>query len=105
MLGLLFSAGCQIDQRSTEIRTDEQMLEVTFENDRARDLFNGIVHNTERTSSRTGGIGIGPVSAGVRQEKLSFNAHCNELIRKVDVNGDLVITQREAEDYYNLIRN
>ena len=36
---IFLCCGCSINKSSTEIRTDEQMLEVSFENDRTKGLL------------------------------------------------------------------
>jgi len=102
---LVCSGGCQIAQSTTEIRSEEQMLNVSYENDRARELFLEIVNGTEPASRKVSGLGGGPFSVGAHYEELSFNAHCNEHIRKMDTNGDLMITQQEAETYYKSIED
>ncbi|MBN1125393.1 MAG: hypothetical protein JXA82_10320 [Sedimentisphaerales bacterium] len=97
---LIWCGGCQIDQRTTEIRSDEQMLKVSYENDRARELFETVIHGTQPETEKVKGVVLGPFSMGARYERLSFNAHCNEHVRKMDTNGDLVITEQEAQTYY-----
>ncbi|MBN1816005.1 MAG: hypothetical protein JW828_01505 [Sedimentisphaerales bacterium] len=102
---VVWCGGCQIDQRTTEIRPDEQMLKVSYENDRARELFETIIYGTPREATKVAGVVLGPVSMGARYEELSFNAHCNEHIRKMDTNGDLTITEQEAQSYYTSIES
>lgn len=62
-----------------------------------------IVQGAECESTKVGGLGGSPFSIGARYEELSFNAHCNEHIRKMDTNGDLVISEQEARAYYGSI--
>ena len=97
---LLSLCGCQIHQTATEIRTDEQMLDVSYENEKARALFASIVHGTERETHVKARIGSRVVSLGSRSKTVAFNAHCNDHIRAMDRNADLVISQREATEYY-----
>jgi len=105
ILAGLGCGGCQIAQSTTEVRSGEQMLDISYENDQARELFRKIVNETEPERWKVRGLGGGPLSVGAHYEELSFNAHCNEHIRKMDTNGDLVITQQEAEMYYQSIES
>lgn len=95
--------GCTIFKTGTEIRTDEQMLEVSFENDEARKILNTIIYETKREDKEVVRIGIPFFSVYSRYERLAFNAHCNDHIRAMDKNGDLFITVNEAESYYKAI--
>jgi len=97
---IVLCCGCTIFNSGTEIRTDEQMLEVSFENDKARDLLNTIIYETKREDKEVVRIGIPFFSVYSRYERLAFNAHCNDHIRAMDKNGDLLITLHEAEIYY-----
>jgi len=102
-LVLLLFCGCRINQKSTEIRTEEQMLNVSFENQRAEDLFDTIILQTEREDKLIARVGVPLVSIHSRYERVAFNAHCNDHITKMDTNGDLLITEQEAEAYYKSI--
>jgi len=75
------------------------MLPVSFENARAEELFAKAVNTTygkERTVER---VGLPFFSLHSRNEVLSYNANCNDHIRKMDVDGNLTITEREAQSY------
>ena len=100
---IILCCGCSINNSSTEIRTDEQMLEVSFENDRAKDLFNTIIYETKREWKEVARGGIPIFSVYSRHERLAFNAHCNDHIRAMDKNSDLFITVHEAELYYKAV--
>jgi len=101
---LAVSSGCQVINTGTETRMDEQMLRVSFENAQAEDLFAKIIYGTERETHAKKRIGSPSVSLYSRTETVAFNAHCNDHIRAMDKNLDLVISQKEAEDYYRSLR-
>ena len=92
--------GCQLMKTGTEIRTEEQMLDVSYENERAEELFGTIVNNTKREENVKAQIGFPTFSLYSRSETVAFNAHCNDHIRAMDKNTDLIISQNEAEQYY-----
>ena len=92
--------GCQLMKTGTEIRTEEQMLDISYENDKTEELFNTIVHNTEREENVKARIGFPSFSLYSRYETVAFDAHCNDHIRAMDKNTDLIISQNEAEQYY-----
>jgi hypothetical protein len=100
---IVLCCGCTICKTGTEIRTDEQMLDVSFENDRAKDLFNTIIYETKREDKEIVRIGIPFFSVYSRYERPAFNAHCNDHIRAMDKNGDLFITLHEATIYYKTV--
>ena len=100
---LAVSSGCQVINTGTETRMDEQMLKVSFENAQAEDLFAKIIYGTERESHAKKRIGSPSVSLYSRTETVAFNAHCNDHIRAMDKNSDLLISQKEAEDYYRYL--
>jgi len=100
---IVLCCGCSINNSSTEIRMDEQMLDVSFENDRAKDLFNSIIYETKREWKEVARVGIPFFSVYSRYERPAFNAHCNDHIRATDKNGDLFITVHEAELYYKAV--
>jgi len=100
---IVLCCGCSINKSSTEIRTDEQMLDVSFENDRAKDLFNTIIYETKREYKEITRIGIPFFSVYSRYERPAFNAHCNDHIRAMDKNVDLFITVNEATIYYKTV--
>jgi hypothetical protein len=95
--------GCQLVNTGTEIRTDEQMLNVSFENAKAQEVFAAIIYGSERETHVTTRIGIPSASLYSRNQTVAFNAHCNDHIRAMDKNADLLITQQEAEDYYRML--
>ena len=98
---IILCCSCTIFKTGTEIRTDEQMLEASFENDEARKFLNTIIYETKREDKEVVRIGIPFFSVYSRYERLAFNAHCNDHIRAMDKNGDLFITLHEATTYYN----
>ena len=95
--------GCQVYNTGTETRMDEQMLNVSFENDTARELFAAIIHGTERETRTTARVGSPSLSAYSHTETVAFNAHCNDHIRAADKNADLLITEKEAADYHRYL--
>ncbi|MGD2095282.1 MAG: hypothetical protein PVH77_09780 [Phycisphaerales bacterium] len=97
--------GCQINQRAAEVRTDEQMLNVSFENRRAEDLFDTIIRKTERANRQIARVGVPLLSVYSRYERVAFNAHCNDHITKMDTDGDLFITEQEVKAYYKSIKH
>jgi hypothetical protein len=103
LLVAAFGGGCQMVNRGTEVRMNEQMLQVRFENARAEELFRAIIYGSERKTRTTARVGLPLVSLYSRSETVAFNAHCNDHIRAMDSNADLVISQKEAEDYYRLL--
>ena len=100
---IVLCCSCTIHKSSTEIRTDEQMLEVSFENDKTKDLLNTIIYETEREYKEVTRIGIPFFSVHSHYERPAFNAHCNDHIRAMDKNGDLFITLNEATNYYKTV--
>jgi hypothetical protein len=101
---IALSAGCQAYNTGTETRMDEQMLDVSFENARAEALFGEIVRNTERQTHVKSRLGTSSLSLYSRGETVAVNAHCNDHIRAMDTDGDLLITECEAEQYYETLR-
>lgn len=93
--------GCQINNRTEEIRSDEQMLEVTFENERAEVLFVKAVKTTYGDVQNAKRIGVPGLSLYSRGETVAWNANCNDRIRQMDTDGDLVITEQEAASHYD----
>jgi hypothetical protein len=79
------------------------MLEVSYENDKAKDLLNIIIYETKREYKEVVRIGIPFFSIYSRYERPAFNAHCNDHIRAMDKNGDLFITVNEAKLYYKAV--
>jgi hypothetical protein len=103
-LFVALSSGCQVVNTGTETRMDEQMLNISFENDQAEELFGRIVSGTDRETHVKKRIGTPSASLYSRTETVAFNAHCNDHIRAMDKNSDLVISQKEAEDHYRALR-
>ncbi len=79
------------------------MLKVSFENAEAERLFAKIIYGTDQETQVKKRVGTPSVSLYSRSETVAFNAHCNDHIRAMDKNSDLVISQKEAEDYYRLL--
>jgi len=92
--------GCQINNKTREIRGEEQMLAVTFENERAKELFMKAAKTTYGDVQNVKRIGVPGLSVYSRGETVAWNANCNDHIRKMDTDGDLVITEQEAAVYY-----
>ncbi len=95
--------GCQIYSTGTETRMDEQMLNVSFENDKAKELFAEIIYGTEPETRTVARVGSPSLSVYSNTETVAFNAHCNDHIRAADRNGDLIITEKEAADYHRYL--
>jgi len=100
LTAIVFCNGCQFMQTGTETRTDEQMLAISYENAEAERIFNNIVHGTERETHYKALIGTPSCHLYSKSETVAFNAHCNDHIKAMDKDADLLISQREAEDYY-----
>ena len=100
LLLVVLGSGCQLINTGTETRMEEQMLDVSYENAKAAEVFRAIVNGTERETRVTKQVGPPSFSLYSRSETVAFNAHCNDHIRAMDKNADLVISQKEAEDYY-----
>ncbi|GEM_PF-4035746 len=97
---LVLCSGCQVINTGTETRMDEPMLSVSFENAQAENLFAKIIHGTERETHVKKRIGTTSASLYSRTETVAFNAHCNDHIHAMDKNSDLIISEKEADDYY-----
>jgi len=98
---LCLACGCQICNSTQEIRSDEAMLEVSFENERAEELFMKAVNTTYGDEKNVKRIGVPGLSLYSRGETVAWNANCNDHIRKMDTDGNLVITEQEAQSYYD----
>jgi hypothetical protein len=48
-------------------------------------------------------VGLPGLSVYSRNETVAWNANCNDHIHKMDTDENLIITEREAESYYNSI--
>lgn len=101
--GLCMVWGCQVVNTGREVRSEEQMLPVTFENARAEELFVKAVKTTYGEEQNVKRIGTKLVSLYSNYETVGWNANCNDHIRKIDKNEDMVITEQEAESYYTSI--
>jgi len=97
------TGGCQVSHRTDEIRSDEPMLEVSFENEEAEKLFVKAVHTTFGREKNVARIGLPGLSLYSRDETVAWNASCNDHIRKIDTDGNLFITEQEARSYYQSI--
>jgi hypothetical protein len=95
--------GCQINNKTQEIRSEEQMLAVTFENERAEELFVKAVKTTHGDVQNARRIGVPGLSLYSRGETVAWNASCNDHLRQMDTDGDLVITEQEAASHYDSI--
>jgi len=92
--------GCQVNNCTREVRSDEQMLPVSFENARAEELFMKSVKTTYGEVKTTKRVGFPSFSLYSRGETVAWNANCNDHIRKMDKDGNLLIAEQEAESYY-----
>jgi hypothetical protein len=92
-----------LNNRTQEIRSEEQRLPVTFENARAEELFIKAVKTTYGQEKNVKRIGFPSLSLYSRNETVAWNANCNDHLRKLDKDGNLFITQPEAQSYYNSI--
>ena len=100
---LCMACGCQVYNSTREIRSDEQMLPVSFENARAEELFLKSVKTTYGKVKNVKRVGFPSFSLYSRGEEVAWNANCNDHIRKMDKDGNLFITEQEAESYYRSI--
>jgi hypothetical protein len=100
---LALSSECQVVNTGTETRMEEQMLKVSFENAQSEELFAKIIYGTDQETHVKKRVGTPSVSLYSRTETVAFNAHCNDHIRAMDKNSDLVISQKEAEEYYRVL--
>lgn len=98
---LWLGGGCQVNHETKEIRSDEQMLEVSFENARAEDLFIEAAKTTYGEPRSVKRVGAGGLSLYSRDEELAWNANCNDHLRKMDADANLIITEQEAQTYYD----
>jgi len=97
------AGGCQFHNVTHEIRSDEQMLKVTFENARAEELFMKAVNATYGDEKNVERVGLPGFSLHSRNESIAWNANCNDHIRAMDTDGNLVITERETQAHYDSI--
>ena len=97
---LCMVCGCQVNNSTREVRSDEQMLPVTFENARAEGLFLKSVKTTYGEVKTIRRVGFPSFSLYSRGETVAWNANCNDHIRKMDKDENLLITEQEAESYY-----
>ena len=100
MTVLCAACGCQLYNTGREIRSEEQMLPVSFENDRAKELFLKAVQTTYGEETNVKRVGHPRFSLYSYSETVAWNANCNDHIRKMDTDGDLLITEQEARAHY-----
>jgi hypothetical protein len=93
--------GCQVNHETKEIRSDEQMLEVSFENPRAEELFAKAAKTTYGEPRNVKRVGLPGLSVYSRDEEVAWNANCNDHLRKMDTDGNRIITEQEAQTYYD----
>jgi hypothetical protein len=79
------------------------MLAISYENERAKEIFESIIYGTKRETSAKSRIGSSVFSVHSRHETVAFNAHCNDHIKAMDKNADLLITEKEAEEHYQYL--
>lgn len=97
--------GCQLYNSGREIRSEEQMLPVSFENARAEELFLKAVQTTYGEETNVKRIGVPRFSLYSYSETVAWNANCNDHIRKMDTDGDSFITEQEARAHYGSLRS
>lgn len=100
---LCMGSGCQFHNVTNEIRSDEPMLKVSFENARAEELFMKAVNTTYGDEKNVQRVGLPGFSLHSRNESIAWNANCNDHIRAMDTDGNLVITEQEAQAHYDSI--
>jgi hypothetical protein len=100
---LCTACGCQFYKSGEEIRSDEQMLPISFENARAKEFFMKAVQTTYGEEKNVKRLGSRRLSLYSHSETIAWNANCNDHIRRMDRDENLVITEQEAESYYNAI--
>ncbi len=101
LLTMLFTAcGCQVYNTGHEVRSEEQMLPVTFENARAEELFMKAVQTTYGQEQNVKRIGFPKLSLYSHSETVAWNANCNDHIRQMDKDGNRIITEQEAQAHY-----
>lgn len=100
---LCIDSGCQFHNVTREIRSDEPMLKVSFENARAEELFMKAVNMTYGEAKNVERVGVPGFSLYSRNESVAWNANCNDHIRKMDTDGNMVITEQEAQRHYDSV--
>ena len=94
------ACGCQFYNTGHEVRSEEQMLPVTFENARAEELFIKAVKSTYGQEQNVKRIGVPQFSLYSHSETVAWNANCNDHIRQMDKDGNQIITEQEAQSHY-----
>jgi hypothetical protein len=101
LLAALFTAcGCQLYNTGREVRSEEQMLPVTFENARAEEFFMKAVQSTYGQEQNVKRIGFPRFSLYSHSETVAWNANCNDHIRDMDKDGNRIVTEQEAQSHY-----
>ncbi len=105
LAGVLLAAwftvcGCQFYNTGREVRSEEQMLSVTFENARAEELFLKAVKSTYGQEQNVKRIGFPRFSLYSYSATVAWNANCNDHIREMDKDGNRIITEQEAQSHY-----
>ena len=94
------AGGCQFYNTSREVRSEEQMLAVTFENAQAEELFMKAVQSTYGQEQNVKRIGVPQFSLYSHSETVAWNANCNDHIRQMDKDANQIITEQEAQSHY-----
>jgi len=97
---LCLAWGCQFYNTGREVRSEEQMLPVTFENARAQELFLRAVQSTYGQEQNVKRIGFPRLSLYSHSETVAWNANCNDHIRQMDKDENRIITEQEAQSHY-----
>jgi len=97
---LCLASGCQFCNTGREVRSEEQMLPVTFENARAEEFFMKAVQSTYGQEQNVKRIGFPQFSLYSHSETVAWNANCNDHIRQMDKDENRLITEQEAQSHY-----
>jgi hypothetical protein len=103
LIALFTAGGCQLYNTGREVRSEEQMLPVTFENARAEELFMKAVQTTYGQEQNVKRIGVPQFSLYSHSETVAWNANCNDHILQMDKDGNRIITEQEAQSHYEAL--
>jgi hypothetical protein len=101
LTALSAACGCQLYNTGREVRSEEQMLPVTFENARAEELFLKAAKLTYGQEQNVKRVGFPRFSLYSYSETVAWNANCNDHIREMDKDGNRIITEQEAQSHYD----
>ena len=103
---LLLNSGCLFIHHKTEVmRKDEPKVIVAFESDKASCMFHAkyhrILENREEMGLKADAVIIPFITSISKISVLSSNALYNDAVKVCDSDGDHVITEAEAEMFYD----